>query len=358
MLSPIRKQHSQTEFQLNDLADSFLSSPERMKSVDTCLLEVMCKTQNQKKLIEVVDLAADKNAARRCLRQVSLLKTLKHMNLLELKSGLMKGRKVFLEFGHLDFDLARVLQSKPVAWTSDHVKFILYQIVLGIAYLHSRQVAHLDLNPKNILLSKECDVKLTGFSKSLPKWLPPAPGLKLVYQDFYKAPETILNNEDSQNCFFKADIWALGCTFFELMEQKHILNHKRQYQDQLKTMFSLLGRPSRNQLDFVVHPSTRNWVLSTAPHPTRKPSSYLSPRNSDPLARDLLDKMLTINPHDRPSACEILKHPFFSCVFEPSDLKFGRGKIQQKIFRECVPDLVPNSKVVGLLGKRLSRASF
>lgn len=348
----------QSNFDLKDLAKSFLASPQRQNSVETCLLEVMCKPQQQKKLIQVIDLQADSNSIRRCLRQVRLLKSLRHENLLALESGIIQGPKAFLQFDHLDFDLARVLSSRPLAWTADHVKFIFYQITLAVAYLHSHNIAHLELNPKNILLSKDCDLKLGGLSAARPSWLPNAPGMKMVYQDYYKAPENILNNDQNSDCFLKADIWALGCIFFELLEKKHILNYKRPYQDQLKTIFSLLGRPRGNELGFVKQQSTKNWVLSTPPHQKRNASDYLSPKNCDPVARKLLDRMFNFDPHKRPSAIEILKDPYFSQIFEKSDLKFGRNRLNPKKFRITVPDILPTKKCFLALKESLKATSF
>jgi serine/threonine protein kinase len=86
----------------------------------------------------------------------------------------------------------------------------LYNICLGIEYLHSRNIVHGDIKPSNILVfkcNKKYNLKITDFSIS---------GLchdriynKNAYTLGYKAPEL----ETLGNYSFKADIWALGQIF-------------------------------------------------------------------------------------------------------------------------------------------------
>ena len=59
----------------------------------------------------------------------------------------------------MEIDLFRVITSKQ-SLTDDHVKYITYQIIKGIYYLHSSNIIHRDIKPSNILATENVDVKI------------------------------------------------------------------------------------------------------------------------------------------------------------------------------------------------------
>jgi len=252
-----------------------------------------------------------------------------------------------------DYNLKQVLREKNKGLTDDHVKYIFYQILLSIAYLHSQEIEHLNLNPNIILLTNECDVKLSGFSKANPSYLPKATELKSIYQDYYVAPEIILNNGNNSHCPYKADIWALGCIFFELLERKHVLGYKRQYLDQLMWMFKLLGSPNRKKLKWVKNFEAKKWVSRLRAQAKREPSSYLGVGHADNDAKDLLNKMLKINPYERSTALNLLKHPYFAEIFHENDVKFFKTKTSSLDYMCCHPQN-ENLRVMRMAAIKLS----
>jgi serine/threonine protein kinase len=77
----------------------------------------------------------------------------------ETDSGLTPGNMRQLHLGHLylvfdfmDTDLSKIIRSNQYM-TTGHVQFILYQILIGLKYMHSANVIHRDLKPANILVS-------------------------------------------------------------------------------------------------------------------------------------------------------------------------------------------------------------
>ena len=48
-------------------------------------------------------------------------------------------------------------------WSRHHVRFLLFQVLAGVEFLHSRGVIHRDLKPSNLLVNANCDVKICDF---------------------------------------------------------------------------------------------------------------------------------------------------------------------------------------------------
>lgn len=98
--------------------------------------------------------------------------------------------------------------------TDEHIQYFIYQILRGILYIHSANVIHRDLKPNNILLNKNCDLKICDFG--LARGFENEDEFKTEYvvTRWYRAPEVILN----ASAYTKAlDIWSIGCIFAELL---------------------------------------------------------------------------------------------------------------------------------------------
>lgn len=121
----------------------------------------------------------------------------------------------YLEGGELT-DRILSLESLP----ESTIKFLFYQIVLAVQYLHSHGITHRDLKPQNVLLVSQAAktrVKVTDFGLS-----------KIITEDtclrtlcgtpFYLAPEVW-----DTNCSVydkKVDIWSLGVILFYMFAKE------------------------------------------------------------------------------------------------------------------------------------------
>lgn len=110
--------------------------------------------------------------ARRILRELKLLRFLKHENIVEIKTIILPKSRVdfqdiYAVFELMDTDLTSLLRGDEEL-TESHYKFFLYQILKGLKYIHSANIVHRDLKPRNLLIDANCDLKICDFGLARP----------------------------------------------------------------------------------------------------------------------------------------------------------------------------------------------
>lgn len=63
----------------------------------------------------------------------------------------------------MDTDMAKLIRDETQTLTIPHVRWFLYQMLLGLKFIHSANIIHRDLKPANILLTEACDLKICDF---------------------------------------------------------------------------------------------------------------------------------------------------------------------------------------------------
>ena len=117
-------------------------------------------------------------SAKRLLRELTILRICRHPCIISVHDVLEPGSCPQLQLGHgdvaysmelLQIDLASLLGTPEHRrdWSRHHVRFLLYQLVAGVAFLHSRGVLHRDLKPSNLLVNTHCDLKICDFGLAL-----------------------------------------------------------------------------------------------------------------------------------------------------------------------------------------------
>jgi mitogen-activated protein kinase 1/3 len=92
------------------------------------------------------------------------------------------------------------------------------------------------------------------------------------------------------------DIWSLGCILAELLGRTHLFPGE-DFIDQISRIVAILGTPSYEDIEFITGEGSRNFILNL---PKREPQAWENLySDSNPLALDLLSKMLTFNPNKR-----------------------------------------------------------
>lgn len=310
---------------------------------------------DQRTISQVFELKNDLNEIQNIYKSVQLMKNLKHENILSLVSEELERDTLTLKFEHVDYNLDQVISLSSHSLTNDLTQYIFYQIVLGVSYLHSMKVQHFDLKPSNIFVKKNMNVKIAGFGMAKPTFLEEKDTPVLVKQDFFTSPESILNNNKNEKCPFKADIWSIGCIFFELLNKKCRLGQKRHYLELLNLMMKLIGKPEESKLDFIKNDSAKAWIRNQKNYSQIQPSMYLENKKVPESSKHLLNQLLKFNPKERPSIEEVIKHPYFASIYDPIDLNFIKNDLKKKDFEGCSQQIFHRNQVYRLIQKSIKK---
>ncbi|KAM7259054.1 hypothetical protein ACFE04_014795 [Oxalis oulophora] len=299
-----------------------------------------------KKINDIFEHVSD---ATRILREIKLLRLLRHPDIVEIKHILLppsrrEFKDIYVVFELMESDLHQVIKANDDL-TPEHYQFFLYQLLRGLKYIHTANVFHRDLKPKNILANADCKLKICDFGLARVAFSDTPTAIfwtDYVATRWYRAPELC-------GSFFSKytpaiDIWSIGCIFSELLTGKPLFPGKNVVH-QLDLMTDLLGTPSAEAIARVRNEKARRYLSSMR---KKKPIPFsLKFPNADPLALRLLEKMLAFEPKDRPTAEEALADPYFKGLAkverEPSaqpvtkmEFEFERRRITKEDVRELI----------------------
>jgi len=104
---------------------------------------------------------------KRILREVNLLRIMKHPNLISIieiiePTDLENFDHIYVVTEFCQSDLKKLFKS-PIHLELIHIQTLTYNILCAMKYLHSAQVLHRDLKPANVLINEDCTVKICDF---------------------------------------------------------------------------------------------------------------------------------------------------------------------------------------------------
>ncbi|CAD8126233.1 unnamed protein product [Paramecium sonneborni] len=267
------------------------------------------KTKQIVALKKIFDAFHNATDSQRTFREVIFLEQLKnHDNIIKLTSVIKaeNNKDLYMVFDYMETDLHKVIRAnilEPI-----HKKYIVYQVLKGLKYIHTGEVIHRDLKPSNLLINSECKVKVADFGLARSVAMPDDninPILtEYVATRWYRAPEILLG---SQYYSKAVDMWSLGCIVGEMIVGKAIFPGTSTL-NQIERIIELCGRPKPDDLEAIQAPLAEQVLQSISTQKKKSFGQYFSAASEDAI--DFLKKTLVYNPTKRMTVEQALEHRY------------------------------------------------
>ncbi|KAE9040613.1 hypothetical protein PR003_g4909 [Phytophthora rubi] len=269
--------------------------------------------------------------AKRIVREIRLMRHLRHPHVVSVLDvmrppSLANFEDTYIVTDLMETDLHRVINS-PEALSSDHIAFITYQLLCGLRYVHSAHIIHRDVKPSNVLINRDCLVKLCDFGLARGIDLRPVTPSSIdgsstpsshdgesaldealteyVVTRWYRAPELLLASRYST----AIDLWAVGCIIAEMFTRKALFpGHDHVHQ--LHLILQLVGSPPPDDMGFVTNMKAKRWMARQQKQETKALNTVCP--NAPTEALDLMKKLLQFDPRKRITVDEAIAHPFLA----------------------------------------------
>lgn len=240
------------------------------------------------------------------IREVSLMKELRHTNIVSLQDVIHGENKLMLVFEFMDKgDLRRYLDThgNQNGLNPAIIKSFMHQLLCGLNYCHTNKVMHRDLKPQNLLISSSGRLKIADFGLARAFGIPGNTYSNEVVTLWYRAPDILLG---SKSYTTSIDIWSSGCIMAEMYTGRPLFTGSTN-ENQLFRVFHVMGTPSECSWPGISHYPAYNPNFRI--YPTQELGVILPRIN--PAGIDILQRMLQLRPGLRISAADGLRHPFF-----------------------------------------------
>ncbi|SOV19115.1 mitogen-activated protein kinase 1 [Plasmodium sp. gorilla clade G2] len=259
--------------------------------------------------------------AQRTFREIIFLYELNgHDNIIKLMD-VIKAKNdydIYLIFDFMETDLHEVIKADLLE--DIHKKYIIYQLLRALKYIHSGGLLHRDIKPSNILVNSECHIKVADFGLARTISTHINENKIHVLTDYvatrwYRAPEILLG---STNYSQGVDMWSLGCIMGELLSGKPLFTGNSTM-NQLEKIIQVIGKPDKKDIEDI-RSSFAETIISSFVDLKKKNLKDICYKASNE-SLDLLQQLLQFNPSKRISAENALKHKyveeFHSIIDEP-----------------------------------------
>ncbi|KAJ3293434.1 hypothetical protein HK104_004469 [Borealophlyctis nickersoniae] len=252
------------------------------------------------------------------LREIKILKTLQHKNIVELRemawnegdASRRERGQMYMVFPYLDHDLAGLLDNPSVKLEPQHIKSYMKQLLEGVQYLHychQHNILHRDIKGANILIDARGFLKLADFGLARPYNPEGGPMTNNVVTRWYRPPELCLGET-----FYTpaVDMWGVGAVFGEMWKRRPIMPGASDL-DQIAKIFELCGSPTEESWPGHMElPALKDGSVKLAKM-RRNIEKEFALAHYDPVTVKFIDRLLVLDPKKRPTAEEALADEYF-----------------------------------------------
>ena len=228
-------------------------------------------------------------------REIKIMYSLNHPNIMKLINHFEDDNFCYLILPYASQGEIYKLLKKRQKFNEFEAAYYIRETVNAVMYLHKNKIIHRDIKPENLLLEKShiilsdfgCAYNFNDNNKDEDE----------VRNSFCGSPQYIspeMLNKLPYN--YSIDIWSIGVLLFEF----------------------LAGYPPFNSIDI-------NLIYNNI-----KKCDFHYPCNFPEKAKDLINKILTINPNERLSLIKILEHPFITQFFGNYHISFNYIRNKRK----------------------------
>ncbi|XP_034539445.1 D-hydantoinase/dihydropyrimidinase-like, partial [Notolabrus celidotus] len=201
-------------------------------------------------------------------------------------------------------DFRETLAELDRGLTEPQIKVVCRQMLEALVYLHSMKIIHRDLKAGNILLMLDGDIKLADFGVSAKNTKTLQRRDSFIGTPYWMAPEVVMCETMKDAPYdYKADTWSLGITLIELAQIEpphHELNPMR-----------VLLKIAKSE-----------------------PPTLDNPNKWSPEFKDFLKRALDKNPETRPTAAQMMEHPFVRSVTSNRPLRELVAEAKAEVMEE------------------------
>jgi len=260
--------------------------------------------------------------AQRTFREIIfLLELVDHENIITLLDVFRadNDKDIYLVFEFMETDLHAVIRANILE--DIHKRFIIYQLLKAIKYMHSAKVVHRDIKPSNLLLNSECLVKVAdfGLARSINSTANKDEKTTQILTDYvatrwYRAPEILLG---STNYTEGVDMWSVGCILGELIGGKPMFPGASTT-NQIDRIIEVIGRPTKDDINDIQSEFAAQLLDNLLePQNPRSLESMYPMADSDAI--DMMRQLLTFSPVKRMTAVQALAHPYVAQFHVPEE---------------------------------------
>ena len=244
-------------------------------------------------------------------RELEMLKKIKHENIVEYKESFIHKKNLYLVFEYVEKNLLELLQETPNGISPPKIKYLIYQLIKAIKYLHSKNIIHRDIKPENLLINPDLKLKLCdfGFAREVKLNMENnniSQMTDYVATRWYRAPELLLSGGIYGP---EVDYWAIGCIMGELIDGNPIFPGDDEY-DQLNYIIKIMGNlPIQFTEMFYENPIFQGKDLLFVDKIESLDKRYLGKISKDAI--DFMKQLLRIDPSKRLNGDTVFKHKYY-----------------------------------------------